>query len=250
MNSDPSSKKPSPQKTPSPAKSDAIAPPLGYNPQLTEENVRKLDPISHIKPLYQQIGEQYYKEDYAPSHHSVAEDNRSYTTETSFGFVPEQPKVIPKFQQILFRRLMDCIRPRGVKGLIGFSRQLNLYDTSKSGSLTEDEFKQALSDYEIDMLDIDIENLFKSFAQETGGKLEISTFMETFIQPMNKNRFSLVKKAWKHLDYQKEGKLPLPYLLHSYDASRHPDVTNYRKDEEEVQYEFTDYWQKKANFSY
>ncbi|CAI2364829.1 unnamed protein product [Moneuplotes crassus] len=257
------------EQTPSPAKSEPVSEtrsrpepyPMphadfhpkaqpGYNQELTAENVKKLDPISHTKPMYQEIGEKNYKENYTRSEASF-DENRSYTSDSSFGFLPEQPKIIPKFQKILFRRLMDCIRPRGVKGLIGFSRQLNLYDTSKSGYLSQDEFKQAFSDYEIEMIDIDVEHLYNSFChQEEGGKLNINEFLETFIQPMNKNRFSLVKKVWKHLDYQKEGRLPVGYVMDSYDASRHPDVTSFRKDQEEVDYEFRDYWQKKAHYSY
>jgi len=80
----------------SPAKSEPISQQENIQ-QLTAKNVRELDPISHTKPLYQQIGERYYQDSYAASQASF-DENKSYTSESSYGFIPEQPKIIPKFK--------------------------------------------------------------------------------------------------------------------------------------------------------
>jgi Ca2+-binding EF-hand superfamily protein len=196
-----------------------------------------MDPIHHEKPLYQQMGERGYKDSYAHSETSY-DDNRSMTSETSFGYFPEPTKTIPKFQRILLDRLKECLRPRGIKGMIGFTRQLKLFDTNGNGELDLYEFKQAISDYELEMIEIDIENLFKSFSHGDNQTLNINEFLETLIQPMNKFRYNLVKKVFKFLDFNNQGKLHVNQLLHGYDASRHPEVTNFKKEKEEVQYEF------------
>ena len=99
------------------------------------------------------------------------------------------------------------------------------------------EFKQALYDYEIEMIEIDVETLFKSFSQgeET---ISINEFLETLVMPMNKFRYNLVKKVFHFLDVNGQGQLDMGYLMRAYDASRHPEVANFKKEREEIQYEF------------
>ena len=127
-----------------------------------------------------------------------------------------------------------------MRGLIGFTRQLRLYDTKGSGNLTLAEFKQAFYDYEIEMIDIDVENLFRSFCENEAESLNINEFLETFVQPMNKFRYNLVKKVFKFLDYDNQGQMDINYLMDTYDASRHPEVANFKKEREEIEYEFRD----------
>jgi Ca2+-binding EF-hand superfamily protein len=195
-----------------------------------------MNPIHHEKPLYQQIGDRASKETYEPSEMSF-DDNKSYTSESSYGYFPEAQKSIPKYQKILLDRLKECLKPRGIKGMIGFTRQLRLFDTSGSGELDLYEFKQALFDYEIEMIEIDVENLFKSFSSKTT-TLNINEFLETLVEPMNKFRYNLVKKVFKFLDFNNEGQLDMNYLMHAFNAARHPEVTNFKKEREEVEYEF------------
>ena len=135
-------------------------------------------------------------------------------------------------------RLKECLLERGVKGLIGFTRQLRLYDTSATGYLDYYEFKQAVTDYEVDMIEIDIENLYKSFVKSGDEKLNISEFLGTLIEPMNKFRYNLVKKVFSFLDLTNQGSLDMEELLKSYNPSQHPDVLNFKKEKEEVLMEF------------
>lgn len=135
-------------------------------------------------------------------------------------------------------RLKECLLERGVKGLIGFTRQLRLYDTSATGYLDYYEFKQAVTDYEVDMIEIDIENLYKSFVKSRDEKLNISEFLGTLIEPMNKFRYNLVKKVFSFLDFTNQGSLDMEELLKSYNPSQHPDVLNFKKEKEEVLMEF------------
>ena len=215
----------------SPAKSEPV-----NMPNYKQNYDSGMNPIHHEKPLYQQIGDRGYKDQYELSETSY-DDNKSCMSESSYGYFPEPQKNIPKYQKILLDRLKECLKPRGVKGIIGFTRQLRLFDTNRSGELDLFEFKQALSDYEIEMIEIDIENLYKSFSTITG-TLNINEFLETLVEPMNKFRYNLAKKIFRFLDFNGEGQLDINYLMHAYNASRHPEVTNFKKEKEEVDYEF------------
>lgn len=219
----------------SPAKS---SPPKDYGHGKFIPNYESgMDPIHHEKPLYQQLGARAYRDSNAPSENDF-EDTKSQITDSSFGFYQEPQKNIPKYQQILLDRLKTSLKARGVKGLVGFVRQLRLFDTSGKGELDLYEFKQALSDYEIEMIEIDIENLFKSFSHSKDLTMNINEFLETLIQPMNKFRYNLVKKAFNFLDHNNSGQIDINHLMKNYNASRHPEVTNFKKEKEEIMYEF------------
>jgi Ca2+-binding EF-hand superfamily protein len=206
------------------------------NKQKTDYDIG-MNPMYHEKPLYQKLGGRAYNDSHTPSEVDL-DDNRSCTSQSSFGYYPEPKKNVPKFQQILLDRLKICLRPRGVKGLIGFTKQLRLFDTHGNGELDLYEFKQAFSGYEIGMIEIDVENLFKSFSKSETQTLNINEFLETLIQPMNKFRYNLTKKVFKFLDYKNEGELDINYLFKAFDASKHPEVANFKKEPEEVAYEF------------
>ena len=189
------------------------------------------------KPLYQQLEGRGYH-DNATVSNMQHEETKSYTTDSNYGYKPPEYRHVPKYQQILLDRLNEQLRPRGIKGYIGFTRQLKIFDTRNEGKLDLYEFKKAIDDYQLEMIEIDIENLFKSFSQDSDLSLDIGNFLQTLIPPMNKFRFNLVKKVFKFLDYSGEGSLDTDILYKAYDSSGHPDVTNFKKEREEVLMEF------------
>lgn len=156
------------------------------------------------KPLYRQLEGRAYH-DSSSSSALDYEETKSYTTNSEYNFKAPEVKKIPKYQQILLDRLNSLLRKRGIKGYIGFTRQLKIFDTKSTGKLDLYEFKKAIDDYQLDMIEIDIENLFKSFTKSEEFELDIGDFLQTLIPPMNKFRFNLIKKVYKFLDYEDIG---------------------------------------------
>lgn len=71
---------------------------------------------------------------------------------------------------------------------------------------------------------------------------------KTVIGEMSSFRKSLVQNAFKVLDKDKSGQLPLDHLKEIYNASKHPDVIARRKTEEEVFTAFLDNLEQYCSF--
>lgn len=102
-------------------------------------------------------------------------------------------------------------------------------DDNNSGSLDMYEFKKGIKDFQIDIPEQDIENLFKAFDLNGNGEIDFDEFIRVVVGPMNQFRTQLVVKAFKKIDYNGDGTLDINDIKGKYDASKHPDVKSGKK---------------------
>jgi Ca2+-binding EF-hand superfamily protein len=120
-------------------------------------------------------------------------------------------------------------------------------DDNNSGSLDAYEFKKGIRDFQVDIPDSDIENLFKAFDLNGNGEIDFDEFIRVVVGPMNQFRTQMVQKAFKKIDYNGDGVLTVADIKGKYDASRHPDVKSGKKTEDEVLKEFLETFEMHHN---
>ncbi len=91
------------------------------------------------------------------------------------------------------------------------------------------EFKKGIRDFQVDIDEKDVENLFKAFDLNGNGEIDFDEFIRVVVGPMNQFRTQLVQKAYKKIDYNGDGVLDITDIKGKYDASRHPEVKSGKK---------------------
>jgi Ca2+-binding EF-hand superfamily protein len=72
--------------------------------------------------------------------------------------------------------------------LIGLRRQFKIMDDNGSGSLDLYEFRKGIKDFQVDIDDRDIDNLFKAFDINGNGDIDFDEFIRVVVGPMNQFR--------------------------------------------------------------
>ena len=72
------------------------------------------------------------------------------------------------------------------------------------------------------------------------GYLSYDDFLNTFREPLNERRLSLVKATFSRLDRNDTGIVDASEVAQAYNASKHPEVLSGSKTAEEVYAEFLD----------
>ena len=102
--------------------------------------------------------------------------------------VPNVGATVPKYQGILVQRFRKALRARGGRGIAGLARQFKIFDDDNSGNLDQAEFTKAIRDYQIDIEEIDIHNLFKTMDIDTSGAIDFNEFIRVVVGEMSPMR--------------------------------------------------------------
>jgi Ca2+-binding EF-hand superfamily protein len=86
---------------------------------------------------------------------------------------------------MLVERFRNKLKSRGGKGMIGLRRQFKIMDDNNSGNLDMYEFKKGIKDFQVDIDEKDIENLFKAFDLNGSGDIDFDEFIRVVVGPMN-----------------------------------------------------------------
>jgi Ca2+-binding EF-hand superfamily protein len=86
-----------------------------------------------------------------------------------------------------------------------------------------------VKDFQIDMEEVDINNLFKAFDYNEDGTVDFDEFLRIVVGPMNRFRENLINKVFDKLDRTEDGVVDIDDIRGIYDGSRHPDVKNGKK---------------------
>ena len=100
------------------------------------------------------------------------------------------------------------------------------------------EFKKAIKDFQIDVKDSEVRELFNFFDKNKDGSINYDEFLLGVRGPMNNFRKKLVNQAFDILDKDGSGILTYEDLVGVYNAKMHPDVKAGKKSEEKVLKEF------------
>lgn len=102
------------------------------------------------------------------------------------------------------------------------------------------EFKKAIKDFRVPIIERDVERLFNIFDRDRSGKIDYDEFLRGVRGEMNNFRRSYCEKAFKIMDKDKSGVLNIDDLKGVYNGKKHPDVIAGKKTEEEILGEFLD----------
>lgn len=121
-------------------------------------------------------------------------------------------------------------------------------DGSKSISLPE--FAKACRDFKVGISDDNVPLLFEQFDTNRDGTLNIDEFLMAIRGELNQFRANLVEKAFRKIDKDSNGSLEIDDIKDIYNASKHPDVIQGRKTEDQILMEFLETFEAHHNMKH
>lgn len=115
-----------------------------------------------------------------------------------------------------------------------------IVDDDGSRSINFSEFSKVCKDLRVGLTEPQVAQLFKLFDRDNSGTIDYDEFLRAIRGQMNKFRLDLVLAVFAKLDKNRNGVIEVDDILGTYDASKHPDVKNRKKTEEEVLGDFLD----------
>jgi len=120
-------------------------------------------------------------------------------------------------------------------------------DDDGSRTLSEQEFSKACRDFKTGISEENIPTLFTAFDTNRDGTLNIDEFLMAIRGELNEKRLALVKQAFAKIDRDGSGFLDINDIKDSYNASKHPDVVQGKRTEEQVLIEFLETFEAHHN---
>lgn len=122
------------------------------------------------------------------------------------------------------------------------SKIFKAMDNNRNGLLDVDDFRWGLMDYGISLSKDEASQVLKHFDRDSNGSVDFNEFIRTIRGELNAPRKAIIREAYNKLDVNKDGSVKLEDIAQIYDASRHPDVIEGRKSQEQVFVEFMSMW--------
>ena len=85
---------------------------------------------------------------------------------------------------------------RGARGIIGLGKQFKIADDDNSRDLDMYEFKKAVRDFRVSIVEKDAERLFRIFDRDGSGRIDYDEFLRGIRGEMNPFRVGLCKRAF------------------------------------------------------
>ena len=140
-------------------------------------------------------------------------------------------------------KFINEIRKLGSTSLISLMRLFKLNDINNTKDLEFYEFSKSLHEFETELSDEEISNLFSYFDKDNTGVINYLNFINAIRGPMNQKRILILKGAFKKLDLDKGGQVEIGEIKSQFNAKNDKDVKSGEKTEEEVYTEFVDTFQ-------
>ena len=140
-------------------------------------------------------------------------------------------------------KFINEIRKLGSTSLISLMRLFKLNDINNTKDLEFYEFSKSLHEFETELSDEEISNLFLYFDKDNTGVINYLNFINAIRGPMNQKRILILKEAFKKLDLDKGGQVEIGEIKSQFNAKNDKDVKSGEKTEEEVYTEFVDTFQ-------
>ena len=140
-------------------------------------------------------------------------------------------------------KFINEIRKLGSTSLISLMRLFKLNDINNTKDLEFYEFSKSLHEFETELSDEEISNLFSYFDKDNTGVINYLNFINAIRGPMNQKRILILKEAFKKLDLDKGGQVEIGEIKSQFNAKNDKDVKSGEKTEEEAYTEFVDTFQ-------
>jgi Ca2+-binding EF-hand superfamily protein len=147
-----------------------------------------------------------------------------------------------KKEQALIKFINE-IKKLGTTSLISLMRLFKLNDINNTKDLEYYEFSKSLHEFETELTDEEITNLFAYFDKDNTGIINYINFINSIRGPMSQKRVLILKEAFKKLDLDKGGQVEIGEIKSQFNAKNDKDVKSGEKTEEEVYTEFVDTFQ-------
>lgn len=121
-------------------------------------------------------------------------------------------------------------------------------DGSKTISLYE--FGKACKDFRVGISEDNVPILFEAFDTNHDGTLNIDEFLMAIRGELNDYRRALVEKAFRKIDKDSSGFIEIDDIKDLYNASKHPDVIQGRKTEDQILMEFLETFEMHHNIKH
>lgn len=127
-------------------------------------------------------------------------------------------------------------------GIRGMSKIFKAMDNNGNGLLDVDDFRWGLMDYGISLSKDEASQVLKHFDRDGNGNVDFNEFIRSIRGDLQGSRKAIVREAYNKLDVNKDGLVKLDDIAKLYDASRHPDVIEGRKSQEQIFIEYMSLW--------
>lgn len=107
-------------------------------------------------------------------------------------------------------------------------------------TLNHEEFVKCIHDFRVGLDKEEALRLFAIYDVDRSGDMSYNEFLRGVVGEMNPFRTSIAMKAFKAMDKDGSGVIDIDDIRGVYSASKHPDVIQGKKTEDEVLYEFLD----------
>jgi calcyphosin len=118
-------------------------------------------------------------------------------------------------------------------------------DGSKSISLFE--FSKACKDFRVGINEENVPLIFDLFDTNHDGTLNVDEFLMAIRGELNEFRRSLIERAFSVLDRDGSGVIEVDDIKERYSATRHPDVVQGKKSEEQILMDFIETFETHHN---
>jgi len=149
--------------------------------------------------------------------------------------------------QALLGLFKDKLKGRGARGMIGLQRVFKMMDDDESGALSLREFGKACKDFRIGISEENVPALFSMFDANGDGTLAYDEFLQAVRGELNPKRLLVVRKAFNKIDQSGNGLLEIEEVRGAYTASKHPDVIQGKRSQENVLCEFLETFEAHHN---
>lgn len=123
-------------------------------------------------------------------------------------------------------------------------------DDDGSKSISIPEFAKACKEFKVGISEENVPVLFEAFDTNRDGTLNYDEFLMAIRGELNDYRRGLVEKAFRKIDKDGSGLIEIDDIKDTYNASKHPDVVQGRKTEDQILMEFLETFETHHNIKH
>ena len=138
----------------------------------------------------------------------------------------------------IINKLREIFILRGIKSIFYFQRMLYVYDINHAGEISYTHLQNIIQTYNYNFSNEELKNLFHFYDKNNTGYVKYNNlFMEIFGN-IDIMRYTLVKQLFDSFPKNQKGNIDIDVIKNSFCSSKHYDVINGNKTNDEVYGEF------------